>query len=354
MDIFDGGQIVHTASPVDGVVIADVALDGSGEHQLTARYNGDRNFAASLDLAPPISQTIEKATANSALGQSPNTVTLAGQDVSFTSTITPLSSTNVFTPTGNVTFTDGGLTLGTAPLNGGVATLTRQLDAGLHKVVATYAGDQNFEPTAFASVVHSVDKASTTNMLIRSRTSTVVGEPFDLTSTIGVVEPGSGSPTGTVTFTNLSTKSTIGTDTISVLRGDPTSVTTSALAVGSHQLTSTYNGDGDYHPQTASPITHVVAKATTQRRSEHIAAIHARCAGNGACDGRRRRPWRGHADRICAVLRRRPPTRPTRAGRQPRGVDSGSVILRRYPQRHGLLRSATATSWGRSAPAPTR
>jgi hypothetical protein len=268
VDIFDDGKIVHTASPVDGVLVAGIALDGWGEHHLTARYNGDRNFAASLDLAPPISHTITKATASAALGRSPNATTLAGQDVSFTSTITPTSSTNVFTPTGNITFTDGAVTLGTSALNAsGVATLTRKLDAGLHKVVATYAGDQNFEPVASVSVVHSVDKASTTNTLTGSRASTVVGEPFDLTATIGVVEPGSGAPTGTVTFTDLSSAKgavTIGMDTISVLRGDPTAITTSALAVGSHQLTSTYNGDGDYHPQTASPITHVVDKATTR------------------------------------------------------------------------------------------
>ncbi len=262
VEIFDGGTVINVANLVDGAAVVDLVLDGAYEHQLTARYSGDRNFKAPGDLAPPIQHTITKATPNIALVHSASAPTVAGQDVTFTSTVIPPSSSNTFIPTGTVTFTDGDFTLGTATVNAsGVATLTRQLGAGTHTIVSQYAGDQNFWSAA-ASLVHSVDKASATNVLNGSRDSTVFGEAFDLTSTLGAVAPAGGAPTGTVTFTDLSAKSTtLGTDTISGVRGDPTSVTTSALEVGSHRLTSTYSGDGNFNAQAASPILHLVEKA---------------------------------------------------------------------------------------------
>ena len=50
------------------------------------------------------------------------------------------------TPTGNVTFKDGSLVLGTVSLNAGAASITTKLAAGTHKILASYAGNTNFNP----------------------------------------------------------------------------------------------------------------------------------------------------------------------------------------------------------------
>jgi hypothetical protein len=65
----------------------------------------------------------------------------AGQPVTFTSIITG----SVGTPTGTVTFKDGGTVLRTVSLLGGTASFTTSsLSVGSHSMTATYNGDSNF------------------------------------------------------------------------------------------------------------------------------------------------------------------------------------------------------------------
>jgi predicted outer membrane repeat protein len=76
-----------------------------------------------------------------------------GQTVLFTATVTPASGT--VSPSGTVTFTDGGTTLGTAvlsPVSGGTATATFatcSLDAvgSPHTITSSYSGDAAFDPS---------------------------------------------------------------------------------------------------------------------------------------------------------------------------------------------------------------
>jgi hypothetical protein len=64
-----------------------------------------------------------------------------GQFVKFTATVHPAQGD---VDGGSVDFTDGQTDLGSAPVNGGVATLSRTLPAGMHGVTATYSGDTSF------------------------------------------------------------------------------------------------------------------------------------------------------------------------------------------------------------------
>jgi autotransporter-associated beta strand protein len=89
------------------------------------------------------------------LTSSPNP-SLAGQQVTFTATVSPNGGSP--TPTGTVTFFDGTTPLGTATLNGsGVATFgTTALIAGPHSITAVYAGDANFAGSSSAALVQNV------------------------------------------------------------------------------------------------------------------------------------------------------------------------------------------------------
>jgi hypothetical protein len=72
---------------------------------------------------------------------------LVGQPVVFTIQINAPADIAAI-PTGSVTLTDGGVTIGTVPLADGVATLTAEFAGpGDHPIIAEYSGDQTFQPT---------------------------------------------------------------------------------------------------------------------------------------------------------------------------------------------------------------
>src|SRR6185369_6071318 len=61
------------------------------------------------------------------------------------------------TPTGNVTFLDGATTLGTVPLSGGVASMTKSSwTVGSHSITSSYSGDGNFKSSVSAPAILSV------------------------------------------------------------------------------------------------------------------------------------------------------------------------------------------------------
>ncbi|MGB8995408.1 MAG: Ig-like domain repeat protein [Pseudonocardiaceae bacterium] len=80
-----------------------------------------------------------RAASSTALASSVNPSTF-GQPVTVTATVTSTAGT----PTGNVTFTSDGNTLGTVGLTGGTAVLTTPgLSVGIHTIATSYPGDAN-------------------------------------------------------------------------------------------------------------------------------------------------------------------------------------------------------------------
>src|SRR5262249_19344355 len=81
----------------------------------------------------------------------------AGQSVTFTTTVRQ-SVPGTGVPTGTVNFLDGNTSLGTVPLNAGVAMLTTSaLSQGTHNIVASYSGDTNFNPNTAKPLVQVVN-----------------------------------------------------------------------------------------------------------------------------------------------------------------------------------------------------
>src|SRR5262249_25162415 len=138
---------------------------------------------------------------------SPVTISpVSGQSVTLTATVAPGTGTG--TPTGTVSFLASlngtSVNLGTANLSStGVATLTTtKLTTGTDQITATYSGDTTYGTSTSPAVAVVVKQASTTTSLTASATSAVVGQLVTLTAKISPVSPGSGTPTGSVTFFN--------------------------------------------------------------------------------------------------------------------------------------------------------
>ena len=170
-------------------------------------------------------------------------------------TFTAAVSSDNGTPTGTVTFTIGGASEPPIALSGGAAELTTAtLSVGDHTVSATYDGDASFNSSAAAPIVQTVKRRSTTN-IVSSVSSTKLGQPVTFTATVSGT---GGPPTGTVVFrnggVNLASRP---------LSAGAATFKTSALAVGTHTITATYQGDAGFIGSSSSSLTHTVQKGGT-------------------------------------------------------------------------------------------
>ncbi|HEY6469917.1 MAG TPA: Ig-like domain-containing protein [Candidatus Dormibacteraeota bacterium] len=194
-----------------------------------------------------------------------------GQSTTFTATVSGAGGT----PTGIVSFLDGGSSIGTGTLAGGVATLsTSSLAVASHTITASYGGDGNFSTTtgSLTGTPQVITKADTSMSGTASANPSVWGQSVTFTTTVSAVAPGAGAPTGTVTF--LDGGSSIGTGT---LTGGIATLSTSALAVGDHTITTSYAGDGDFNGSagalTGNPQVVNLASTTTSVSSASPSAV---------------------------------------------------------------------------------
>ena len=243
-----------TATLSGGVATLVSSAAPTGEGVVTATYSGDSNDPAGVSAA--LGLKVSQAATTVALTSSAAPAAF-GQWVQFTATVAPVSP-GAGTPTGLVTFTDGKTTIGTAPLVNGMATLaTTSLGIGGHSITATYGGDANDVGAASSAISQSVQKA-TTSTVLKSRGGPVVGQAITFTATIRTAQPGSATPTGTVTFYD-------GTAVLGAVPslGGVATLTTSALTVGKHSITAVYNGDANTAASATSRLTQSVAQSPT-------------------------------------------------------------------------------------------
>jgi hypothetical protein len=136
----DGSMVVCFAQALSGGVATCATPNLSvGAHGMTAAYSGDTNNSQSTSPAltqTVLGQTVMASTAT-AISTSRNPST-AGQSVTFTATVAGAS------PTGSVSFKDGGSTLGGCrrqPLTGTTAICTTSsLGVSTHAITAAYSG----------------------------------------------------------------------------------------------------------------------------------------------------------------------------------------------------------------------
>lgn len=113
-----------------------------------------------------------------------------------------------------------------------------------------------------AGGIASTNQASTTTTLAGPASPTVFGQSVIFTATVSVVAPGTGNPTGSVTFMDGS--KTLGSGTLSTENGVTTaSLTTSTLPAGSHSIIAIYSGDANVAGSTSTALSATVNKAST-------------------------------------------------------------------------------------------
>ncbi|MFI5165653.1 MAG: beta strand repeat-containing protein [Thermoanaerobaculales bacterium] len=268
---------------IDGISQAPVTLNASaqatlsisslavGSHSLTATYSGDTDNSGST--APAFTQVVNKASTTTALTSSLNP-TVFGQSVTFTATVTAVAPGSG-TPGGTASFFDGATLLGVVTLNasGEAAFSTSSLTVGSHSITAVYGGDANFTASTSLGLTQVVNQAGTTTTLTGSPNPGQFGQPVTFTATVTAESPGSGTPTGSVTFLDGATLLGAVTVTAAVSPVDgaasPGAValdgsgqatfTTPSLTIGTHSITATYSGDAGFSTSTSEVLVETVA-----------------------------------------------------------------------------------------------
>jgi hypothetical protein len=220
-----------------------LASDNRLDLSMTVSANGSPAYTVSLlNRTNPTPVKPAPITSTTALQASPAT---AAPNASITLTATVLGTN----PTGSVSFTANGNSLGTETLANGTATLqTSFANAGSYTVTATYSGDSNNTASTSAATGVTISPATSSTTLQVPSAGNVNGQ-ITLKATVS-----GDSPTGSVSFSVGSTS--LGTAT---LTSGVATLQTSFAAAGSYSVTATYQGDQNNAASTSSAATIVIA-----------------------------------------------------------------------------------------------
>ena len=219
-------------------------LAGDNRLDLSMTISSNSNYFYTVSLLNQTNPTPAKPapiTSTTALQASPATAT---PNTSITLTASVLGTN----PTGSVSFSANGNSLGTEALANGTATLqTSFANAGSYTVTATYSGDSdNTASTSAATAVTITPSASSTTLQAPSGGN--VNGQITLKATVS-----GDSPTGSVSFTAGTTS--LGTASLS---NGVATLQTSFAAAGSYSVTATYQGDPNNAASTSSAATIVI------------------------------------------------------------------------------------------------
>ena len=257
--ILNGGTTVATATSsnniTSGIATATVMLPAgtaANAYTIQAVYSGTGNFGGSSDSSHVL--TVSSTTTTTTVASSANP-SVVGQFVTFAATVVA-SSPGLGTPTGSVTFMDGTSILGTAALSGGTALFTTpSLALNAHSITAVYAGNSSFAKSTSPPLSETVNQDATTALALSSVNPSASGQPVVFTAAIIPAAPGTGVPTGTVTFKDGGT--VLATETLS---GGVTSFVDTSLSNGVHSITAVYAGDPNFKASTSTVLAQLVGQ----------------------------------------------------------------------------------------------
>jgi hypothetical protein len=230
----DGGSLVTT----------------SGTYKTTATNGFFRGLFAKISPVMPATTMTLTITPTTAA---------TGQKVTFTVKVAGTTQTTP-APSGTVTLMNNsnpGTVLGTITLDGtGAGSFSSTtLAAGTYSVTASYSGDTTYDTSAAAAQTLTITSlpATTTALTVSPTGALTYGQQVTLTAT---VTQSSGTPTGTVTFTEGTI--VLGTGT---LNASGVATLTTTVPAGTGALVATYGGSSSSATSTGPSVGVIVAKA---------------------------------------------------------------------------------------------
>jgi hypothetical protein len=152
--------------------------------------------------------------------------------------------------------TGGGSTLlGSAPLDSaGVAQLPAT-SPGPHALKAVYSGNATFSSTGTLSESVSSTKTTAHAYLVASANPALIGQSITFTVYVYGTTSEQGGATGSVTLTDGTSTTPLASGPLS---GAKATFTVSSLSAGTHAITASYGGDGNFTAATSSILTETI------------------------------------------------------------------------------------------------
>jgi large repetitive protein len=257
-DTYNGntGPIGTTQTLNNGVAKLTLSNLGVGTHQIVATYSGNTYYQT--NTSNTLAQVVNEQVTVVLINSSGNNPSVFGASVTFQATVTVsggIALNNV------VNFYNGANFLGSGTPNAaGVATYTTAaLPLGNNSITASYTDSNNVTGTSKALIQMVQQQTSTT--LASSGSPSVYGSPVTFTAVVTAV--GTVVPTGKVTFYNGTTSLGTGTLAASGASAATATLITSALPVGTDDITAVYGGDTDDFTSTSAVLQQVVNVANT-------------------------------------------------------------------------------------------
>ncbi len=240
-----------------GVATCTVTYSAVGSHSITAAYSGDGNYNPAAGST--LGESVVLRTPTDTVTSSSNPSLLGGQVV-YTATVSGSGGT----PTGSVTFEDGGTAIsscgtnGVVGLSGGIATCSiTYAAAGSHSITAAYSGDANYSSAA-GNTLTQVVRTSSSSTVTANYNPVAVGAQVVFTAT---VTGSGGTPTGPVTFEDGGVAiSGCGSSGVVSLSSGVATCTVSYSSAGTHSITAVYSGDSSFG-SSASSVLHETVSA---------------------------------------------------------------------------------------------
>jgi hypothetical protein len=248
VNFLDGASVIGSGTLNSvGVATFITSALGLGNHVISAQYLGMNGYLASNSTS--ITQYVVKDASETKEAVSV-LKPVFGQTETLTATVSA-ALPGSGTPRGTVTFRDNGTVLATVALNsaGQASFSTSALPIGRNAIVATYNGGADFTASTSSLLSVVVAKDATKATLVSSLNPAASGQPVTFTVVVSAVSPGSGIPSGTVTF--YFDGSAIGTARLN--SNGVATFTTAALPVGNDRIRAGYGGDQDF-AYTSSPV----------------------------------------------------------------------------------------------------
>ena len=237
---FYNGTTDIGSSAVDaGSASLTTSFAAGGTATLHAVYSGDYNYLSSTSNS--LSMNISGPLVTMTTLQASTSSVAVGGSITLTANLSPA------TVTGTVTFYSGSTAIGTANVNGGVATLnTTFASSGKLALKAVFDANASWETSTSNQISLFVTGNTPDSVVLQVAPSSLfIGDSATLTANISPAQA-----TGTVVFYDGT--QVIGTS--SVVAGVATYVNLFMVG-GSQSLTAVYSGDTTYPSNTSSPVT---------------------------------------------------------------------------------------------------
>ncbi len=212
VSLYDGATLLKTATLTNGQATDTVTFASTGTHNLSATYGGNANLTTAKSATTPVyvaQASTTTLTLSSAQVTTGTSVLLKATTVSASKGTTLAETVNFCIATAPTC--TGSALLATAQLGTvGTAQVSLVLPIGSYSIKAVFQGSQVLLPSSSAPVALTVTGLKPT---VTQLTSTGSAGTYALTAK--VIGPGTQPLTGTVAFTNTSTKTALGSVALS-------------------------------------------------------------------------------------------------------------------------------------------